>query len=170
MIADSKKILWRPWYSHPVRGETMLDRLRSEFGDLPQLHASYLALAEHSNCDNGRDVAIRIVQSDAPESTKVAARRLLDRSALVRQPLDFPLTPVRGRATTLGELAGKLTVVCVWDGTRQPEGPPGLGDAARNPAPNTKWVYVSIGAIGPLPKGAKYAAAPPGTTCVEPLG
>ncbi len=166
----SKKLVGRPWFSHPAVGEMMLDRLHAEFGELPEVYGSFLALAEHSNCDNGRDVAIRLVQAPAPEPIKVAARRLLERYALVRRPLDFPLTLVAGRATTLGQLAGKLTVVCFWDGARYPAGPPGLHDFKKNPAPNTKWIYVSVGEPAALPKGAKPHPAPPGTTCVEPLG
>lgn len=165
------KIPGRPWFSHPALGEMMLDRLRTEFGELPEVWGSYLALAENAACDDGRDVAIRITQSPAaPASTKASARRLLERYTLVRQPLDFSLTPTSGRGTTLGQLAGKVTVVCLWDGTRYPAGPPGLQEYKKNPAPNTNWVYLSIGALGPLPKGAKSAAAPSGTTCVEPLG
>jgi hypothetical protein len=100
--AASKKILGRPWFSHPAVGGMMLDALHAEFGELPEIYGGFLALAEHSNCDNGRDVALRIVQAPAPESIKSAARRLIERYALVRQPLDFPLTPLAGRATTLG--------------------------------------------------------------------
>ena len=168
--AASKKILGRPWFSHPAVGEMMLDALHAEFGELPEIYGSFLALAEHSNCDNGRDVALRIVQAPAPESIKISARRLLERYALVRQPLDFPLTPLAGRATTLGQLAGKLTVVCFWDSTRYPAGPPGLHDYKKNPEPNTKWIYVSMGSPAALPKGAKPLPAPPGTTWIEPLG
>lgn len=164
------KIPGRPWFSHPALAGRMLDRLHAEFGELPEVWGGYLALAENTECDHGRDFAARIVQSTAPESTKASARRLLDRYALVRTPLDFPLSTVQGRATSLGQLAGKVTVVCLWDGTRFPNGPSGLQEYAKNPAPDTKWVYLSVGTLGPLPKGAKSAAAPPGTTCVEPLG
>ena len=166
----AKKLFGAPWCSHPIEGEKMADRLHAEFGELPEFYGTLLALAEHTNCDNSRDVAIRILQSPAPASIKVAARRLLERNALIRQPLDFPLTTDKGRATTLGSLAGKLTVVCLWDGKRHPEGPPGLQDYKKNPRPNTSWIYVSVGALGDLPKGAKPRSLPPGTTCVESLG
>ena len=43
-------------------------------------------------------------------------------------------------------------------------------DFKQNAVPGTKWVYVSLGALGTPSKGAKPAATPPGTTCVEPLG
>ena len=166
-----KKTLGRPWFTNPVLAETMLDRLRREFGEQPVVWASYLALARNTYCDAGRDVAYRVVQSPyAPEPTKVAARRILERYTLVRQPLDLPLTSSQGLPTTLSRLVGKTTVICFWDGTRHPEGPPGLHDYKKNPFPNTSWVYVSVGALGSMPAGKSRASAPPGTTCVETLG
>jgi hypothetical protein len=101
---------------------------------------------------------------------KASARRLLDRYALVRRPLDFPLVPVQGRATNLSQLAGKTTIVCFWDGTHHPEGPPGLYDFKKKSTPSTKWIYVSLGALGTGAKGIKPLVSPPGTICVEPLG
>ncbi len=166
----ARKIPGRPWYSHPALGGWMLDRLHGEFGDLPEVWGGYLALAENTECDHGRDFAARIVQSTAPGPTKASARRLLDRYALVRTPINFPLSTVQGRASSLSQLAGKVTVVCLWDGSRFPNGPSGLQEYAKNPAPDTRWVYLSVGTLGALPKGAKSAVAPPGTTCVEPLG
>ncbi len=166
-----QKTLGRPWFANPVLAEQMLDRLHQEFGERPEVWAAYLSLAQNTCCDAGPDVAHRIAQSPcAPEPTKVAARQLLGRYALVGQPLDFPLTPTQGRATTLAQLAGKTTIVLLWDGTRQPAGPPGLQSFKQSPRPNTHWVYVSLGDLGAPPKGRKPLAAPAGTTCVEPLG
>ena len=167
--AISKKILGRPWHAHAPMAEDMLDKLRVEFGDRPEIYGGYLALAENADCDNGRDVALKIVQSPAPAWAKIAARRLLDRYALVRKPLDFPLTTTQGRATTLAKEAGKLTVVVFYDGKTSPAGPAGLHDYQKNPAPNTRWVYVALGTPPPLAKGAKPLVVPPGTNCVEPL-
>lgn len=165
------RTLGRTWFSQPVLAEIMLDRLRTEFGEQPEIWGRYLSLAENASCDAGREVAYRVVQSSyAPEPTRDAARLILDRYTLIGQPLDFPLTPTQGRPTTLAQVAGRTTVVCFWDGKSQPAGPPGLADLAKNPLPNTRWVYVSIGDLGPLPKGAKPRSAPPGTTCVETLG
>lgn len=166
-----KKVLGRPWFTNPVLAEMMLDRLQREFGEQPFVWSAYLGLARNTYCDAGKDVAHRIVQSPyAPEPTRAAARQILERYALVRQPLDFQLVPQRGPSTTLAQVAGKTTIVCFWDGTRHPEGPPGLHDFKKNPAPNTRWVYVSLGEIGTLPPGKRATSAPPGTVCIEPLG
>jgi hypothetical protein len=166
----SKKILGRPWHAHAPMAERMLDRLRVEFGERPEVYGSYVALAEKADCDNGRDVALKIMQSPAPAFAKTAARRLLDRYALVRQPLDFPLTSAQGRATTLAREAGRTTVVVLYDGVRSPAGPAGLQDYKRNPRPNTQWIYVALGRPASLPKGATSFQAPAGLNCVEPLG
>jgi hypothetical protein len=170
-VAITRRTLGRPWFANPLLAETMLDRLRAEFGERPEIWGQFLALAENTYCDAGRDVAHRIVQSsDAPEPTKVAARQILERYQLVRQPLELPLTLAGGRATTLGQLAGRTTVLCLWDGNRHPEGPPGLREFRERPPANTSWVFVSIGALGPARPGKGPGAVPHGTTCVEALG
>lgn len=167
----ARKLPGHPWFTNPVLAEAMLDRLHLEFGNQPEIWGSFLSLAQNTYCDAGRDVAHRVVQSPhAPEHTKAAARKLLERYALVRKPLDFPLSPTQGKPTTLVELAGKTTVVCLWDGLKHPEGPPGLHNFKKNPSPNTTWVYVSVGSPAALQKGGRSNAAPPGTTCIEPLG
>ncbi len=170
-VSLKRKLPGSPWFTNPVLAEQMIDRLHAEFGEQPAIWGQYLALAQNTYCDAGKDVAHRIVQSPyAPDFTKVAARRILERYALVRRPIDFALTPTTGRPTTLAQLAGKTTVVCLWDGSRYPEGPPGLQEHKKNPRPNTKWVYISLGQLGALPKGRRAALAPLGTTCVEVLG
>jgi hypothetical protein len=167
----SKQILGRPWFVNPVRAEMMLDRLRAEFDEAPQVWAGYLALAENTYCDAGRDVAHRIVQSEyAPESTRRAAQRILERFSLVGRRFDYVVTPRQGAPTTIPQLAGRTTIVCFWDGVRQPEGPPGLGRFAQSPLPNTRWIYVAVGEPAETPKGKRRANAPPGTTCVEAKG
>ncbi len=172
----TRRTLGRPWYQQPVLAERMLDRLQTEFGDRPEVWAGYVALAAHASCDAGREVAYRVLQSPAaPDSAQAAARRVLARYALVRRPLDFPLAPVQGRPTTLGALAGRTTVVCVWDGAKQPGGPPGLHEFKRQPRSDTTWVYVSLGTPPAAAPGkgkgrARTAAMPPGALCIEPLG
>jgi hypothetical protein len=167
----SKQTLGRPWYGHAPKAEMMLDRLRAEFGESPLVWSRYADLARRAECDAGRDVALRVIQAaGADENSKQAARRVLERYDLVRKPLDLPLTPTTGRTTTLGQVAGKTTVLVVWDGARQPEGPPGLQDFRKNPRPNTQWVYLSVGAIAALPKGTKGAALPPGLMCADAQG
>jgi len=166
--AIREKVPGHDWTKNPVLAETMLDRMKSEFGDRPEIWARYLNLAENTYCDAGRDVAYRIVQSPvAAEATKAAARRILERYSLVRKPLDFAVTPTQGRPTTLAQLAGKTTVVVLWDGTKLPGGPPGLGDFQKNPRPNTTWIYISVGELGPKPKGKAGPPLPPGFVAVE---
>ncbi len=162
------KLPGHAWTKNPVLAETMLDGMKAEFGDRPEIWARYLNLAENTYCDAGRDVAYRIVQSPvAAEATKAAARRILERYALVRKPLDFAVTPTQGRATTLAQLAGKTTVIVLWDGTKVPGGPPGLAEFQKNPRPDTQWVYISVGEIGTNPKGRSDAKYPPGVIAVE---
>ena len=175
----------------------MADRLREEFGHLPEVYGNYLAVAQNTNCDHSRDMARRILQMPAPASVKAAAQRVLDRANLMRRPLDFALTTVQGKSTTLAALAGSgqgaRTVVVFRAGDLSAAGPPGLHTFAKNAPSNTKWIYVSIGAWAPVrvaqgapptaanpavrdrngkgdPPAIKGSAAPPGTYCVGPAG
>jgi hypothetical protein len=190
-----RKLGGKSWLSSPFESEAMADRLRGEFGHLPQVYGNYLAVAQHTQCDHSREVAQRILRMPVSPGTKVAAQRVVDRANLMRKPLDFPLTPVAGPMTRLATLAGsgggKCTLVVFWDGVRMPAGPPGLHPYVQQAPANTTWVYVSLGSWT-SPSGAakgnsnanasaaangksalptiKASAAPPGTFCVEPLG
>ena len=76
---------------------------------------------------------------------------------------DFPVT--------LAAVAGRTTVVCLWDATRHPSGPPGLHDYRRKPRPDTRWILVALGPLPPAAKGRRDFAAPAGALlCTEPLG
>lgn len=188
-----RKIGGRHWLSAPFESEGLADRLRMEFGHLPEVYGNYLAIAEHTQCDHSRDLSRRILQMPAPAHVKAAAQRVFERANLMGKPLDFPLTTTAGKATRLSSLAGATagarTVVVFWDGPRAPAGPAGLHPYVKNAPPNTQWVYISLGAwtrppsirdgngsaIGvghgkQAPPAIRANAAPPGTYCVEPLG
>ena len=188
-----RKIGGRHWLSAPFESEGLADRLRMEFGHLPEVYGNYLTIAEHTQCDHSRDLSRRILQMPAPAHVKAAAQRVFERANLMGKPLDFPLTTTAGKATRLSSLAGATagarTVVVFWDGPRAPAGPAGLHPYVKNAPPNTQWVYISLGAwtrppsirdgngsaIGvghgkQAPPAIRANAAPPGTYCVEPLG
>jgi hypothetical protein len=166
------------WLKSHYEGEKMADNLRVEFGHLPQVYGNYLSVAQNANCDQGRDMARRILQMPAPAETKAAAQRIFDRSSLIGKQLELGLTTVDGKATKLSTLAnGKRTVVVLWAGDRSPSGPPGLSKLTKAAAADTNWVYISLGAWtppDPAAKGQKLAvraySAPPGTYCVEKAG
>lgn len=191
-----RKLGGKSWLSSPFESEAMADRLRGEFGHLPQVDANYLAVAQYTPCDHSREVAQRILGMPVSPSIKAAAQRLVDRGNLIGRPLDFPLTPAAGPPTRLAALAGSTpgvrTLVVFWDAVRSPAGPPGLHPFVQKAPPNTQWVYVALGAWRPPTKASpgnanasaaaanaaaragppaiRASAAPPGTYCVEPLG
>ena len=142
----SRRTLGRPWHAQPVLAEGMLDRLRGEFGDRPELWQAGLTLAEGAACDAGREAAQRVYQAPgAAPGLRAAARQVLERHALVRQPLALTLTPAGGRPTTLERLAPGRTVLCFYDAERQPLGPPGLHALAERPPSRVGWIYVAVG-------------------------
>ena len=167
----SKKLGGQSWLSSAKEAEEMADRLHTEFGHFPSAYANYLTVAEGLNCDRGRVVAQRILQMPVPPDVKVGAQRVLDRWRMIGKPLDFQLTTTQGKPTTLAALAGKLTVVCLWNGARAPVGPPSLHDYKKGGSPSgAAWVYISVGALGASARGVKSLAKPAGITCVDPLG
>ena len=167
----SRRTLGRPWHAQPVLAEGMLDRLRAELGDRPELWRAGLALAEGAACDAGREAAQRVYQAPgASPSLRATARQVLERHALVRQPLPLALTPAGGRPTALERLAPERTVICFYDAERQPLGPPGLHPFAERPPSRVGWIYVALGRPGPVPKGARARPRPDGVLCLEPGG
>jgi hypothetical protein len=101
---------------------------------------------------------------------RAAARQVLERHALVRQPLALTLTPAGGRPTALERLAPERTVLCFYDAERQPLGPPGLHALAERPPSRVGWIYVAVGRPAPVPKGARVRPRPNGMLCLEPAG
>jgi hypothetical protein len=167
----SRCTLGRPWHAQPVLAEGMLDRLRVEFGDRAELWQAGLTLAEGAACDAGREAAQRVYQAPgAAPGLRAAARLVLERYALVRQPLALTLTPAGGRPTALERLAPERTVLCFYDAERQPLGPPGLHALAERPPSRVRWIYVAVGRSAPVPKGARARPRPNGVLCLEPAG
>lgn len=165
-----RKLGGRHYLTSPVEAEKMADRLRKEFGGLPEVYGLYLSVAQNTNCDNGADVARKILQLPAPPAIKAAARQVVERRALLGKSFEFPLTRPDGVATTLSRVAGQRTVVCVWPGDKQPAGPPGLHLFKQSAAPGIQWVYVSLGSLPAASTIGVKHAKPAGTTFEEPLG
>jgi hypothetical protein len=166
-----RRTLGRPWHAQPVLAEEMLDRLRGEFGDRAELWQAGLTLAEGAACDAGREAAQRVYQAPgAAPGLRAAAQQVLERYALVRQPLALTLTPAGGRPTVLERLAPERTVLCFYDAERQPLGPPGLHALAERPPGRVGWIYVAVGRPAPVPKGSRARPRPNGVLCLEPAG
>jgi hypothetical protein len=167
----SRHTLGRPWHAQPVLAEEMLDRLQSEFGARPELWHARLALAEGTACDAGREAAQRVFQAPgASPALRVAARQVLERYALVGQPLALTLTPAGGRPTVLERLASGRTVLCFYDAERQPLGPPGLHGLAKQPPARVGWIFVALGRPASVPPGQRTRPRPEGLLCLEPTG
>jgi hypothetical protein len=167
----SRRTLGQPWHAQPVLAEGMLDRLRGEFGDRPELWHAGLTLAAAAACDAGREAAQRLYQAPgAAPSLRAAAREVLERYTLVRQPLVLTLTPAGGRPTALERLAPERAVLCFYDAERQPLGPPGLHAFVERPPSRVGWIYVALGRPGPVAKGARARPRPDGVLCLEPAG
>lgn len=167
----SRRTLGRSWHAQPVLAEGMLDRLRGEFGERPELWRAGLTLAEGTSCDAGREAAQRVYQApSAPPALRTAARQVLERYALVHQPLTLTLTPAGGRPTALERLAPQRAVLCFYDAERQPLGPPGLHALAERPPARVGWIYVALGRPAAVAKGARVRPRPEGVLCLEPAG
>jgi hypothetical protein len=164
----SRKLGGVSWYGNAIEAEILGDRLRNEFGELPEVYGFYLNVAENGSCFNSGDVATKILQLSPPAGIRSSAQRVLDRWKLIGRPLDLALKKADGTETSLGALAGKRTIVVVYSSERDQAGPPGLGGFRRTPPAGVNWVYIALGAA-PNP-AAQSGSVVPGTLCVETLG
>jgi hypothetical protein len=164
----SRRLEGAPWYANAIEAERMGDRLRKEFGELPEVYGTYLSIAEDASCFNSGDVAIKILQATPPPGIRRSAQRVLDRWKMIGRPLELSLNTFDGSTTSLSTLAGRRTVIVLYSTDADPAGPRGL-DAFRNAPPSgVNWVYIALGSA-PAQPGITTAVVP-GPLCVDTLG
>ncbi|MDB6095141.1 MAG: hypothetical protein JWM32_2703 [Verrucomicrobia bacterium] len=145
-------------------------KLIGEFPNQTDPFVSLLALAEDSSdTPAAGQLALELVESNAPLAVKVGAGRLLDREAMVGTSIDFSLTDFEGRIISLAKLKGKSVVVYVW--TAQG---PGAADWVRRLVDEADDKTVAIGINFDRDVAAARAeiarVAPDSIQIYEPLG
>lgn len=144
--------------------ERLVDSLRTEFGDLPDVYALYADLIADAEPTESARLARKVLALPATDAAKAAANSALARQRLIGRSLAIDLRTTGGQAIRLSTPPGKPTVIYFSDpketffrderGTKMP----------------TRWIHVALGA----PAGTARSA-PPGLNdsvlhCVEPAG
>lgn len=149
-----------------VQHEKTADKLRTEFGDIPEVYAFYLGVVNTADTENANRVALRVQQLPAPAYAKAEAQVTVDRHALIGKRLDQKFTDASGQTIALSE-AGKVTIIYVW--------PPASSEVAfkalekyKTMVPSdARWVYVALNSPASVAEVAKRLAPFPGTYCAE---
>ncbi len=95
--------------------EELAKTLMAEFPDQVEPYESLLALAnDHDDSVKGEQLARQLLSSVAPASVKNGAQRLLNRKAMVDNPIDLSLQDSEGVTLNLSELQGKVVVLYAW--------------------------------------------------------
>lgn len=166
----SQKLGGANWLSSPIEAETMVDRLREEFGEFPGVHGSYLTVAEAGTCDSAGDLARKLMSLPVEPEVRASAERIYRRATLIGTKVDLQLTLAGGKATRLSQLDGDHTVLYVWSPDRDPKGPSGLQPIKKRVPGDTRWIYLALGNYSPDAVDPKRRGTPVGTYCIEPSG
>jgi hypothetical protein len=157
----------RPLASEPVQHEKVADRLRSEFGDIPEVHAFYLGVANGGDAESGFRVAQRVQQMPAAPYIKAEANVVIERHDLLGTRVSRDFTDADGKAVTL-DAVGKISVVFVWSIVSNPKALAGLSKFRSAIPQDTRWIYVALNATEPALNFARSSAPFPGVHCLEP--
>ena len=164
-LALTAKIKAKTAADSTVEWQLVAERLRTEFGDLPELHDFSMEVARRADLTSAVKTANEVTQSTkATANAKLRAQAILDRAALVGRPVNLKLAKVEGGILDLAQQKDKLTVVLVWS----PSDPQGLESVKRfeKALPkDTQLVYVAFGGAAPLVNRLKSSASAPGVHC-----
>lgn len=151
--------------------DLIINQLRAEFGDQPELDTYRLELANSSSMATATAFAQKLVTSTAaPPKVKAAARTIVDRGNLVGKPLRVQLPALDGSQVDLSQRGNTTTVVLVWDGGN-PSNLDELMRFGRRAPRGVEFVYLAIGgtkaevqaAVGDVPFPGLYCHVPAGT-------
>lgn len=143
--------------------ELIVDRLRKEFGEKPEVFDQYLAIARTADMNTSRSLAVKLVQSPASPSARAEAQSILDRFSLLGKSPDVPLRLMDGSDARLTQPGDKPTLLFFW-----PASGPRLSSRFMRALPRDARILHSIpGATTAQVDAARRAARIPGTFCLD---
>ena len=146
------------------------DKLKTEFGDIPAVHAYYMEIARTADRATAIKIAAEVGQSSiASPAAKSQARVILDREALVGKNITLTLSTTEGGSFDLAQQKNKVTVIFAWS----PEDSSSLSSIKRfekSLPSDGQIVYLAMGGSPSQVKKGKGDAILPGTHCHAPAG
>jgi hypothetical protein len=169
-LALSAKINAKTAADQSLEWQLVGERLRVEFGDLPELHDYSIEVARRADLPSAVKLATEVTQSPkATANAKARAQSILDRAALVGRPIDLKLAKVDGGTIDLAQQKDKITVIYVWS----PTDPLSLESVKRFEKalpPGAQLIYLAYGGSVPLVNRLKASAAVAGIHCQATAG
>ena len=169
-LALTVKIKAKTAADQPLEWQLVAERLRVEFGELPELLDFLMEIARRADLPTAVRIASPIVSSPKATATaKARAQAVIARAALPGSRLNLRLAKIDGGEFDFSQQQGNLTFVFVWS----PTNPLAL-DAARHFADalpqGAQLVYIALGGSLPEVVRLKAAAPLPGVHCHAPAG
>lgn len=114
-LALATKIKAKTAADQPVEWQYVAERLRIEFGELPEYHDFMMQIARRADLATAARLAASVLQSPtAGAEAKKRATIMAERAALVGSPVRLKLAKVSGGEFDLGQQSGKVTLLMVW--------------------------------------------------------
>ena len=147
------------------------DRLRAEFGEIPEYHAYSMEVARTADLPTALRLATEtsVARSASPES-KAQAKVILERTALLGKTVNLKLDALDGPDVDLAKPNGKITVLVAWSPSVDPKKLDPLKPLARMLPSGAQVVFLALGGTEKQVKSAKSAMPLPGTLCLAPAG
>lgn len=152
--------------SDPAEHERTADRLRTEFGDLPEVYGFYLAVVNTADRETANRVARKILLQPAPASAKIEAQLTIDRYSLLGKKVDAVFTTLEGEPVALST-PGKPTIVYLWSGDARVNDLNRLKGHSSIVPHDARWVYVALHSGVGATLAARSLAPFPGSYCFD---
>jgi len=149
--------------------EQVAERLRSQFGDRPEIHSLYMSIARSADMTSARRIVTNVMQSSAPEEIKQEAQAILARLSLVGQPVKAKLKTIDGQMLDLQQAASPTLLYFARYRSGSSHGLLALRKMKQAVPSNARVVYIVIGAPVEDAQALKSLIPIPGAICsVEP--
>ena len=147
----------------------MAEKLRHEFGDLPEVFRLYAGVAKGADMKNAMRLAEKIIASSAPAETTAEAGAILNRQLLIGRRLNGKLTSLDGKTVDFEKGIRNPTLIYVWP-ISHPDLLRGIAAAKKVLPANAQIVYFSPGATEAQLRDIKKQPPIKGAFCYQPAG
>ncbi|MES2693283.1 MAG: hypothetical protein V4773_07400 [Verrucomicrobiota bacterium] len=157
--------------NNPRQLEIIADKLKTEFGNIPEVFNFYVSVARGADMASSHTLATKVLQMPVTRDAKIEAQSILDRQALVNKPLGWKLAELDKKdPVELAKLPAGPTLIYV--SIFHPEGTnfSALQQQKRNIPANYKVIYLTLGATEEQIRATKNKAPTPGAHCFEARG
>jgi hypothetical protein len=149
--------------------EAVADSLYAQFGDVAPAYGYYLSLTMSADNATAAKIASKIQTMNAPAWAKAQAQIVVNRAALVGNPVSLTLTSTTGQAIDLSQPSGQTTVVYLWGGAGSMNDLAILNSIKASVPTGVRWIYVALNSPSPVLSAVQAAAPIPGTQCFDPV-